>query len=84
MEIKNAPPIHPDLADKDPIGTLLIDFAPMVSKMIEQAKQETAAAIFKEIDYISHPMNTNMQGINLSKVQWKSLKSKYIKGEDKC
>jgi len=43
--------------------------------------QQKIAEIFEEIERLSHPMNTNMTGISISKVEWQGFKSRILNKE---
>ncbi len=48
---------------------------------LEEAKHIIAIVsgeIFQDIEKSSHPMNTNMRGISLSRSEWEAIKKKYI------
>ena len=43
---------------------------------MDRVRKDERERVFKEVEKRSHPMNTNMYGISLSKDNWQAIKEK--------
>ncbi len=66
-------------------NVLMVDFdAEKAAAQICQLFESEIENLFKEIESNSHPMNTNMYGISLSRGGWQAIKDKYLKRQEKA